>query len=148
MNGTMNKEMTDISKTLDQVITAGDEIVGALKETVGASEAILTAIKELRELFSNEDGVTDKERAASLPESKEGPAPVPAPVPASEAKSAPDSKTYSFTDVRGIMAGLSGTDKKEKARAILKKFGANRLSEVKPEDYAALVAEAEVIANG
>ena len=144
MNGTMNKEMTNISKTLDQVITAGETIVGALKETIGAAEIILTAIKELREIFPSDDGA-DKEHAAPLSENKEEPA---AAVPAAVPTPVPDAKTYSFTDVRGIMAGLSGTDKKEKARAILKKFGANRLSEVKPEDYAALVAEAEVITNG
>ena len=68
----------------------------------------------------------------------------------SDKKEAPkeEAMTYSFTDVRGIMAGLSGQGKKAEARALLEKFGAKRLSDVKEEDYAALVHEAQVIANG
>ena len=46
------------------------------------------------------------------------------------------------------MATLAGKGKKAEAKALLTKFGANRLSEVKEDDYVALVAEAEVIANG
>ena len=58
-----------------------------------------------------------------------------------------EAKTYTFTEVRGIMAGLSGQGKKAEAKALLEKFGAKRLSDVKEEDYAALVHEAQVIAN-
>ena len=38
--------------------------------------------------------------------------------------------------------------KKTEAKALLTKYGASRLSDVKEEDYPALVAEAEVLANG
>ena len=57
-------------------------------------------------------------------------------------------KKYSFQEVRGIMASLAGKGKKAEAKALLTKYGASRLSDVKEEDYPALVAEAEVIANG
>ena len=63
-------------------------------------------------------------------------------------KEAPAVKKYSFQDVRGIMASLAGKGKKAEAKALLTKYGANRLSDVKEEDYPALVAKAEVIANG
>lgn len=56
-------------------------------------------------------------------------------------------KQYTFQEVRGIMASLAGNGKKEEARALLKKYNANRLSEVKEDDYNALVAEAEVLLN-
>lgn len=56
-------------------------------------------------------------------------------------------KTYTFEEVRGIMASLASKGKKDEARALLNKFGVNRLSEVKEDDYAALVAEAEVLTN-
>ena len=57
-------------------------------------------------------------------------------------------KKYSFQEVRGIMASLAGKGKKAEAKAILTKYGASRLSDVKEEYYPALVAEAEVIVNG
>ena len=57
-------------------------------------------------------------------------------------------KKYSFQEVHGIMASLAGKGKKAEAKALLTKYGASRLSDVKEEDYPALVAEAEVIANG
>ena len=46
-----------------------------------------------------------------------------------------------------IMAALSGQGKKAEAKALLQKFGANRLSDLDEKDYAALVEEAQVIAN-
>lgn len=46
------------------------------------------------------------------------------------------------------MASLAGKGKKAEVKALLTKYGASRLSDVKEEDYPALVAEAEVIANG
>ena len=46
------------------------------------------------------------------------------------------------------MASLAGKGKKAEAKALLTKFGANRLSEVKEEDYVALVAAAEELING
>lgn len=46
------------------------------------------------------------------------------------------------------MASLAGKGKKAEAKALLTKYGAGRLSNVKEEDYPALVAEAEVIDNG
>ena len=46
------------------------------------------------------------------------------------------------------MASLSGKGKKAEAKALLTKYGASRLSEVKDAHYAALVAEAKVILNG
>ncbi|MBO4456231.1 MAG: hypothetical protein J5802_00780 [Butyrivibrio sp.] len=64
-----------------------------------------------------------------------------------EAKSEPAAKTYTFQEVRGIMASLAGNGKKAEAKAILDKFGVNRLSEVKEEDFPSLVAEAEEMLN-
>ena len=65
-----------------------------------------------------------------------------------EPKPEPETKTYTFQEVRGIMASLSGKGMKAEAKALLTKFGASRLSEVKDDDYAALAAEAEALLNG
>ena len=125
----------DYSMTLDEIIEAGEELVASYKKTASTAEIILNAVKELKALFS-ENSVATTEK----PEAK--------PLPDKTSDKKVEARTYSFTDVRGIMAGLSGQGKKAEARALLEKFGAKRLSDVKEEDYAALVHEAQVIANG
>ena len=129
----------DYSMTLDEIIEAGEELVASYKKTASTAEIILNAVKELKALFSENSVAT-----AEKPEAK------PLPDKTSDKKETPkeEARTHSFTDVRGIMAGLSGQGKKAEARALLEKFGAKRLSDVKEEDYAALVHEAQVIANG
>ena len=114
--------------TLDEIIKAVEELVASYKKTASTAEIILNAVKDLKALFN--------ETAPVIPEA------------ATKKEEAAPAKEYSFTEVRGIMAGLSGQGKKAEARELLKKYGASRLSEVRPEDYAALVADAEVIANG
>ena len=125
----------DYSMTLDEIIEAGEELVASYKKTASTAEIILNAVKELKALFSeNSVATTEKPEAKPLSDKT------------SDKKE--EARTYSFTDVRGIMAGLSGQGKKAEARALLEKFGAKRLSDVKEEDYASLVHEAQVIANG
>lgn len=89
-----------------------------LDEMITAGQKMIEAATALREMFS--------ETAAPEPEVIK----------------------YTFQEVRGIMAILSGKSNKAEAKALLTKYGASRLSEVKEADYAALVAEAEVILNG
>lgn len=94
-----------------------------LDEMISAGQKMIEAATALKGIFS---GTVEPEKSAVEPEFKK----------------------YSFQEVRGIMASLSGKGKKAEAKALLTKYGASRLSEVKEADYAALVAEAEVILNG
>lgn len=95
---------------------------------------MIDAATALKEMFSETAPAVSK--AEMKPEKKESLVP------------APEVKKYSFQEVRGIMASLAGKGKKAEAKALLTKYGASRLSNVKEEDYPALVAEAEVLANG
>lgn len=102
-----------------------------LDEMITAGQKMIEAATALREIFSETaapEKVTEAPATAATPE--------------------PEVKTYTFQEVRGIMANLSGKGKKAEAKALLTKYGASRLSEVKEADYAALVAEAEVVLNG
>lgn len=47
--------------------------------------------------------------------------------------------------VRGILAEKSRSGHTAEVRAILRKFGADRLSDIDPKDYAAVVKDAEVL---
>ena len=127
-------KMKELSMTLDEIIEAGEELVTSYKKTASTAEIILNAIKELKELFTS---------APAIPQE----APAPKAIPADETK-AEETKTYTFTEVRGIMAGLSGQGKKAEAKALLQKYGASKLSDVKEADYAALIRDAQEIANG
>ena len=49
--------------------------------------------------------------------------------------------------VRGVLAGKSRDGYNAEVRAIITRHGANRLSEIKPEDYAAVLKEAEELGN-
>jgi hypothetical protein len=65
---------------------------------------------------------------------------------ASSAKSsAAPAQTESLTlvDVRAKLSALSQAGKKDDIAALIATFGAAKLTEVKPEDYAALLAKAE-----
>ena len=113
-------KMSNLDLVLDEMITAGQKMIDAA-----------TALKEM---FSNT--APDVSKTEATPKKKEAPAPT------------LEVKKYSFQEVRGIMASLAGKGKKAEAKALLTKYGASRLSDVKEDDYAALVAEAEVLANG
>ena len=49
--------------------------------------------------------------------------------------------------VRGVLAGKSRDGYTAEVRAIITGHGANRLSEIKPEDYEAVLKEAEELGN-
>ena len=56
-----------------------------------------------------------------------------------------ESKTISIEMVRAVLAEKSRDGKTREVKALLMKYDAGKLSGVKPEDYAALLAEAEVL---
>lgn len=115
-------KMSNLDLVLDEVITAGQKMI--------------EADNELKAMFS-ETSEPEPKKATKKKKTTDEPAPAETEVP----------KTYTFTEVRGIMAALSGQGKKAEAKALLQKFGANRLSDLDEKDYAALVEEAQVIAN-
>lgn len=119
-------KMSNLDLVLDEMITAGQKMI--------------EAANELKAMFS-ETSEPEPKKATKKKETTDEPATATAPAETE----AP--KTYTFTEVRGIMAALSGQGKKAEAKALLQKFGANRLSELDEKDYAALVEEAQVIAN-
>ena len=120
-------KMSNLELVLDEMITAGQKMI--------------EASTALREMFSETEKPEEKKTATK-------PLFDPTPAKKEEPKPEPETKTYTFQEVRGIMASLSGKGMKAEAKALLTKFGASRLSEVKEDDYAALAAEAEALLNG
>lgn len=63
-------------------------------------------------------------------------------------ESIPTSKPLTLEDVRAVLAEKSRNGHTAKIRELLEKHGAAKLSEIDPQKYAALLAEAEVLGNG
>ena len=55
---------------------------------------------------------------------------------------------YSLEDVRALLLMKNRAGFREEVKALLLKHGADRLTDVDPSKYAALVADAEVLGNG
>lgn len=56
-------------------------------------------------------------------------------------------KVLLLTDVRAVLADKSRNGYTSDVKALLLKYGADKLSAINPKDYEALLAEAEVIGN-
>ena len=63
-------------------------------------------------------------------------------------ESKPTSIPLTLEEVRAVLAEKSRNGHTAKIRELLEKHGAAKLSEIAPQKYAALLAEAEVLGNG
>ena len=64
---------------------------------------------------------------------------------AKAAKQEPEEKPLMLEEVRAVLAEKSRSGHTEEVRALLNKHGADKLSEIDPAEYPALLAEAEVL---
>ena len=89
---------------------------------------------------------------AAMLESAEAPAKtqdMPAEEPAPAAVEEAPAKVYTYEEVRAVLAEKSRTGFRAEVKAILTAHGVKQLSDVKdPDEFAAIVAEAEGIENG
>lgn len=56
-------------------------------------------------------------------------------------------KEITLEEVRAVLADISRDGKTAEVRALLKKYGASKLSEINPDNYEALLQDAEVLKN-
>lgn len=62
-------------------------------------------------------------------------------------KKEPEKKALSLTDVRAVLAEKSRNGYTADVKALLIKYGADKLSDINPADYEALLADAEVFGH-
>lgn len=113
-------KMSELSAELDELRRCGEILIG-ISDT-------------LRELFSTDV----EEKTTSKPKKQKATTKVP-PEPAM--------KSISLTDVRAILAEKSRNGYTSDVKALLLKYGADKLSDINPVDYEALLADAEVLGN-
>ena len=127
-------KMSELSMMLDEMIQYGQGILSCMEEMKKCGEGMIKVATNLKEIFSAEEPVKAKQIAKSeqtaIPAAKEVPN-----------VDIPEAKTYSFTDVRGALAAKSKEGYKEEVRSLIAKYGAEKLSDVDPKDYAALMTD-------
>lgn len=62
-------------------------------------------------------------------------------------KKAATKKQYTLEEVRGILAEKSQNGLTAEVKALIEKYGGNKLSDIKPENYAAMIKEAKVLGS-
>lgn len=56
-------------------------------------------------------------------------------------------KEVTLVEVRTVLANLSKNGYTNDVKSLLKKYGAEKLSGIKPDDYAAILSDAEALSN-
>lgn len=93
---------------------------------------LLAVVSDMRSLANSIQAVCDAMKSDEQPDTEEV---------KEEAKKAPE---ITLEKVRGILAEKSRAGHTDKVRAIIEKYGADRLSDIDQKDYAAIIKEAEV----
>ena len=104
------------------------ELELVIRDLRSAAATINDVANTLAEMFSSED--TAEPSAAEAPVEEKQP--------------------LTKDEVSNILMGISRISRahSQKLRDLIRKYGAHKLSEVAPEHYEAILAEAEVIRNG
>lgn len=97
------------------------ELDAAVAELRKCGETLIGVSETLRRLFGAENAVEPEKAAKSAP------------------------AVLSLEDVRGVLAQKSAEGHTAEIQALIRGYGANRLSEVSPEHYAELLQKAEVL---
>lgn len=111
-----------------------------MSSVADSMEALAGCIRDYSTSLTEDagDACTDPPKEASKEEPLKEEA-IPAEEPAKE---------WALEEVRMFLADKSRAGHTEEVKALISKYGADRLSDIKPMDFAALMAEAEVIGNG
>lgn len=127
--------MSELSMVIDEMINCGEEILKAVQDLTVCGEGMIRAAKQLKDIFSTENPPESKSITATKTKA----------LPVTEEK--PEMKTYSKEEVRGILSRKSASGHGKEVKALLSKYGADKLSALDPEKYATVIAEAEAIGN-
>lgn len=102
------------------------ELVAELAELKHCGEELIRISEILTDMFSSDDAES-KEDATNALKAEE--------------------KQVSLEEVRIVLAEKSISGHRDDVKALLNKYGADRLSSIEPSKYAALLADAKVIGN-
>ena len=110
------------------------ELDAALKALLEYSEGIQETVRGIRALMSGDDAADPGE----APKEQRGEA-------VEAAKPAEPEKVYTLQDVRALLKAKTDKGYRDKVKALLKAHGAERLPDIDPKEYPAMMKEAEEI---
>ena len=108
-----------------------NELLQLIEELNRCGNTLIDISEELKNLFSGSEEDSRKTEAKTK----------------TAEKASKEEKPISLEDVRAVMADKSRKGYTAEVKALLTKRGVNKLSDINPKDYAALLAEVEVIVN-
>lgn len=111
------------------------ELAAEIAELKHCGEILIGISESLADLFSAPEEHTEKQTIKKTAAKKEE---KPKETPKQE-------KILSLTDVRAVLAEKSRNGYTAEVKALLNKHGADKLSEIDPAEYLALLADAEAI---
>ena len=123
------KLLLDIIGDLRSLADSLQAVADAVADS-GAAEAELTTTKE-----PEKTGKTGKAATRNTAKKDAKPA----------ARQEPEEKPLTLEEVRAVLAEKSRAGHTAEVKELLNKHGADKLSEIDPAEYAALLAEAEVL---
>lgn len=130
----------NVSKIIEGVGTCSENLIGISENLISISEKVSVISKVIVEIISEFQTEADKP-AIETKAKKSAPKQI-------EAKAEPvkeAAKEFTFTEVRTILAEKSRAGHTADIKKILVSHGAEKLSEIDPSEYAAIVAEVEVL---
>lgn len=101
------------------------ELAAELTELKHCGENLIRISETLIQMFSSEDSQDKREQIKETKDKQE--------------------KALTLTDVRKVLAEKSRSGHTAKVKELLIKYGADKLSEIDPAQYSALLAEVEVL---
>ena len=119
--------VNEVLELLDTIIVCGESMAKIGRLLKQFIPEVANAIPQRAEPVT---AVETKETTAALPEKE---------------VAEPEVKTYTFADVRKAFAAKSHAGHTAEVKALIVKYGAEKLSDIKETDYPALMAELEVI---
>ena len=125
------------------------EISALLDEIKSCGNTLLCVASELRELISSKESDAEEQpKAKTTRRKKSKPEETPPPYTA-DVEEVPQEtqKPVTLDEVRAALAEKSRAGYTADVKALIAKYGADKLSDVDPANYAALLQESEVIGN-
>ncbi len=107
------------------------ELADAVSELKRCGEILIGISETLMELF----GSAEPEKQEETPKKTK----------TAKKEKRPEAKPITLEEVRAVLAEKSRAGHTEEVRELLARHGADKLSEIDPAEYAALLAEAEVL---
>lgn len=106
-----------------------NELFQTVDELKTAAQLLLSAADSLTDLFAGSGGIPEESNQDTSPPTE-------------------DNKTLTLESVRAVLAEKSRSGFTDEIRALLEKYGAEKLSEIDPKFYEDLLDEVKVLGNG